>query len=756
MVSLKQLISMLSTVTASGSGCGFEKQEGPERPEHSGQITLLMNRNHGHQNQQEVVTGKVPPSWDPAQSREYPYRIWVQDLKLWSGASDLAQEKQGPAVALRLHGAARQVAREMDYDRLVNGTWGADQHGQAIQLRTGLEDLVQMLSTRFAPLPQESQIFAISELFSFRKSGGENIDEAISRFEVLYFRASQVGGVNLNETIRAFMVLQSCHIPVDKWPVLLIGTQGSLPNNRQEYDEFIMYLRRNGHLFDRNGDPATTLKHHFANETSATMETAEIGSMFLATPGARQEGGIFLIGTCTIDEHGTDVFVTDELESEASDEEDDYSSIDISDMVNMTEAEAGEHLFTAYQHAKRRWRKFQRHKGRSHSKVFRRKHKGSGKGFARGSGMFGQGKGHNFVSQEDLNAIVEAAYFKGKGAGKGKGKGPRLNPIGADGKRMRCSTCGAEDHFRAKCPRQSAPAPGFLIGAADPNRHIDNAMGIGHWTPESPAVFSGFTGGDNSIVVPKPTTTVAFYNMAMDEAEDRSRIHYSDGSEEWLTARDVRTLNQLESGTASSSEHRPGARISFLGFNHGSFPVWETASAQADQMQFLATDVKLTGNREGLLVDCGAVGNLTGDRWVQRVEQIAAGHQQKVQRSNMKKSITVDGVGKGAEQCVVEATVPIALSNGTRGTFQAPVISNSDIPALLGLRTLEGQRTLIDSYHHKLMMIGAGGYEIKLSPGSVVLPLEKSPSGHLLLPITEWGKLSNEQRMALLSQMDNG
>ena len=38
-------------------------------------------------------------------------------------------------------------------------------------------------------------------------------------------------------------------------------------------------------------------------------------------------------------------------------------------------------------------------------------------------------------------------------------------------------------------------------------------------------------------------------------------------------------------------------------------------------------------------------------------------------------------------------------------------------------------------------MIGAGGYSIELSPGSRVLSLEKSISGHLLLPITEWNKL---------------
>ena len=60
------------------------------------------------------------------------------------------------------------------------------------------------------------------------------------------------------------------------------------------------------------------------------------------------------------------------------------------------------------------------------------------------------------------------AYLKGKGKGgksSGKGFGRRMNPMGKDGRRMRCRKCGAEDHFEANCT-QSAPGgapPSFFV-----------------------------------------------------------------------------------------------------------------------------------------------------------------------------------------------------------------------------------------------------------------------------------------------------
>ena len=77
---------------------------------------------------------------------------------------------------------------------------------------------------------------------------------------------------------------------------------------------------------------------------------------------------------------------------------------------------------------------------------------------------------------------------------------------------------------------------------------------------------------------------------------------------------------------------------------------------------------------------------------------------------------------------------------GEAENFQAPVLTESDVPALLGIRTLKTRRAVIDCFTGRMYLIGAGGYKLKLSPGSRELNLEASHSGHWLLPCTDWPK----------------
>ena len=60
-------------------------------------------------------------------------------------------------------------------------------------------------------------------------------------------------------------------------------------------------------------------------------------------------------------------------------------------------------------------------------------------------------------------------------------------------------------------------------------------------------------------------------------------------------------------------------------------------------------------------------------------------------------------------------------------------------PALLGQRSMKKLRTLIDTFTGKMFLVGPGGYEIRLSPGSEVHSLEESPAGHLMLPCSRFG-----------------
>ena len=104
----------------------------------------------------------------------------------------------------------------------------------------------------------------------------------------------------------------------------------------------------------------------------------------------------------------------------------------------------------------------------------------------------------------------------------------------------------------------------------------------------------------------------------------------------------------------------------------------------------------------------------------------------------MKRPLSVEGVGKESDETNQECIAPICLEDGRVGTFTTPVIPNSSLPALLGLKTLSGERALIDCFNHQIVFVGPGGYRLHASPGSRTYQLKQAKSGHLLLPCDCW------------------
>ena len=69
------------------------------------------------------------------------------------------------------------------------------------------------------------------------------------------------------------------------------------------------------------------------------------------------------------------------------------------------------------------------------------------------------------------------------------------------------------------------------------------------------------------------------------------------------------------------------------------------------------------------------------------------------------------------------------------GSFNAPVAPDSKLPPLLGLRSLMAKSAVLDMGTKRLIIPGDGGLRVQASPGTIVLPLQVSESGHLIL---EW------------------
>jgi hypothetical protein len=144
---------------------------------------------------------------------------------------------------------------------------------------------------------------------------------------------------------------------------------------------------------------------------------------------------------------------------------------------------------------------------------------------------------------------------------------------------------------------------------------------------------------------------------------------------------------------------------------------------------------------EGLLIDCGAVSNLCGDKWARHTSEAAsrAGHGSSY--ALLDKPINIGGVGKGDQQATTAISVPVAFESGCKSVFVSPIVPDSELPALLGLELIDAHGMLIDSRHRRLIIPGPGGYKIILSPNSHSLVLKKAMLGHLLLPCTQWRNL---------------
>ena len=101
--------------------------------------------------------------------------------------------------------------------------------------------------------------------------------------------------------------------------------------------------------------------------------------------------------------------------------------------------------------------------------------------------------------------------------------------------------------------------------------------------------------------------------------------------------------------------------------------------------------------------------------------------------------LNVSGVGKDSQQAREAMTVDFQFMGQNdeviQASYCASVIENSNLPPLLGLKSLTAKRALLDMHSRLLIFPGQGGVEVKCSPGTQLFQLEMSQSGHLLLPI---------------------
>ena len=153
--------------------------------------------------------------------------------------------------------------------------------------------------------------------------------------------------------------------------------------------------------------------------------------------------------------------------------------------------------------------------------------------------------------------------------------------------------------------------------------------------------------------------------------------------------------------------------------------------------------------RMALLIVPGSVGNLCGDRWAKELAQLGKKYGQDPKVQTRDQPMKVSGVGSGSQRCVNNYILPVALQSENFGpnigtVYRTPAVENSDLPGLLGLQAMRDHRVVLDLQKLRMYFVGPGDYDLDkaLSPGTVSFALEVAPSGHLLLPCSNFSAMT--------------
>jgi hypothetical protein len=111
--------------------------------------------------------------------------------------------------------------------------------------------------------------------------------------------------------------------------------------------------------------------------------------------------------------------------------------------------------------------------------------------------------------------------------------------------------------------------------------------------------------------------------------------------------------------------------------------------------------------------------------------------------------MSISGVGNGSQTCQWTLKIPIAIPHGEPGNaclhnLTTPLVDGPEgkaLPGLLGLRSMESLSAILDMGKQELILPGPGGVTIQVPPGSIRIPLEKAPSGHLVMVVDAYDEV---------------
>lgn len=348
---------------------------------------------------------RTPPSWNPDQEYQYPFRQWARNIMLWSIATDLEPARKAASVLLVLKGAAKELARQIPPQAIVEG-------GLVNNVFVDpLTYLMHALQERFGNLGEEVRVQAVTDLMGFSRRNHETIDSLLVRFGSIRGRAADQGGAILSVQGITWILLRAIGISDQQLIQLLAPFNGLFPSTEAEYTQLKTNRRRMGHILERTpGNLRDGLRSSqiassafLTHDEPWNPEPTQWGARASETHGWSGESAFAASASCSsVDAFAT--FQDDDIDTDSNTSSGECSSIpDDGQDPNAV----AQRLFWAYKQAKHKWRKYMGKSTRAvrrYAKHFDR-NKGKGKGKS-GKFAFPVGKGKGKKGKHLMTAML--------------------------------------------------------------------------------------------------------------------------------------------------------------------------------------------------------------------------------------------------------------------------------------------------------------------------------------------------------------
>ena len=197
----------------------------------------------GHNHVRQETSHRTLPRWGREMESRYSFKAYITVLQLWSVMTDLAPYQQVAAVILRLSGAAKDLARTLTPNEILNG--GISPSG--VQLDP-LSYLVVGLHARFAPPGEETRLQAMTDFLSFGRRNGEGINQVLTRYEIVRQRARAEGFFVISTEGCALQLRRACGVSTNQMMQLLQPFNTNPPaSERQSH----CLEKRMGHITEK-------------------------------------------------------------------------------------------------------------------------------------------------------------------------------------------------------------------------------------------------------------------------------------------------------------------------------------------------------------------------------------------------------------------------------------------------------------------------------------------------------------------------